>query len=47
VNGGHNFDALDTSVSENANSEQQEAWREVVGQRLLSYELLVDNLASW
>jgi hypothetical protein len=42
------FDALNASVSENANSEQQEAWREVVGQRrLLSYELLVDTLASW
>ncbi len=42
------FDALDASVSENANPEQQEAWREVVGQRrLLSYELLADTLASW
>jgi hypothetical protein len=41
------FDALDASVSENANSEQQEAWREVVGQRcLLSDELLVGTLAS-
>jgi NgoMIV restriction enzyme len=42
------FDALDASVTENANAEQQEAWREVVGQRrLLSYELLLDTLASW
>ncbi|WP_300611570.1 NgoMIV family type II restriction endonuclease [Trebonia sp.] len=42
------FDALDASVSENANSEQQDAWREVVGQRrLLSYEVLLDTLASW
>lgn len=38
---------VDASVSENAKPEQQEAWREVVGQRrLLSYELLVDTLAS-
>jgi NgoMIV restriction enzyme len=42
------FDALDASVAENANAEQQDAWREVVGQRrLLSYELLLDTLASW
>jgi hypothetical protein len=42
------FDALNTSVSENANPEQQDAWLEVVGQRrLLSYEFLVDTLASW
>jgi NgoMIV restriction enzyme len=42
------FDALDASVAANANPEQKEAWREVVGQRrLLSYELLVDTLASW
>jgi hypothetical protein len=42
------FDALDASVTENANAEQQDAWREVVGQRrLLSYELLLDTLASW
>jgi len=42
------YDALDTSVNANANPEQKDAWREVVGQRrLLSYELLVDTLASW
>jgi len=42
------FDAFDASVNVNADSEQQDAWREVVGQRrLLSYELLVDTLASW
>ncbi len=42
------FDALDASVAGNANAEQQDAWREVVGQRrLLSYELLLDTLASW
>jgi hypothetical protein len=42
------YDALDVSVTANANSEQQEAWREVVGQRrLLSYEHLVETLASW
>ena len=42
------FDALDMSVAVNANAEQQDAWREVVGQRrLLSYELLVETLASW
>jgi hypothetical protein len=42
------FDALDASVAQHANPEQKEAWREVTGQRrLLSYELLVDTLASW
>jgi NgoMIV restriction enzyme len=42
------FDALDASVARNANADQQDAWREVVGQRrLLSYEFLVDTLASW
>jgi hypothetical protein len=42
------YDALDTSVAEHANPAQQDAWREVVGQRrLLSYERLVDTLASW
>lgn len=42
------YDAVDASVTANANPEQREAWREVVGQRrLLSYELLVDTLASW
>jgi hypothetical protein len=42
------YDALDVSVASHANPEQKEAWREVVGQRrLLSYELLVDTLASW
>jgi NgoMIV restriction enzyme len=42
------YDAMDASVARNANADQQDAWREVVGQRrLLSYELLVDTLASW
>ena len=42
------FDAVNASVTENANPEQQEAWREVVGQRrLLSYEFLAGTLASW
>ena len=42
------YDALDASVARNANADQQDAWREVVGQRrLLSYELLADTLASW
>jgi hypothetical protein len=42
------YDALDASVTRNANPDQQDAWREVVGQRrLLSYELLADTLASW
>lgn len=42
------YGALDTSVIANANPDQKEAWREVVGQRrLLSYELLVETLASW
>lgn len=42
------FDAVNASVTENANAEQQEAWREVVGQRrLLSYEFLAGTLASW
>jgi hypothetical protein len=42
------YDALDASVARYANADQQNAWREVVGQRrLLSYELLVDTLASW
>ncbi len=42
------YDGLNASVAANANPDQQDAWREVVGQRcLLSYELLVDTLASW
>lgn len=42
------YEALNTSVAANANADQQDAWREVVGQRrLLSYELLVETLASW
>jgi len=42
------YDAMDASVARNANADQRDAWREVVGQRrLLSYELLVDTLASW
>jgi hypothetical protein len=42
------YDALDASVTRNANADQRDAWREVVGQRrLLSYELLADTLASW
>ena len=41
------YDALAASVAATANAEQQEAWREVTGQRrLLSYELLVTTLAS-
>jgi hypothetical protein len=36
------------SVAATANSEQADAWHEVTGQRrVLSYELLVDTLASW
>jgi hypothetical protein len=35
-------------VTANANPEQADAWREVTGQRrVLSYELLIDTLASW
>ena len=42
------YDALDASVTANANPEQTDAWREVTGQRrVLSYELLVATLASW
>jgi hypothetical protein len=42
------FDALAESVAAEANEEQAEAWREVVGQRrLLSYEALARTLASW
>jgi len=42
------YDALDASVTENANAEQADAWREVTGQRrVLSYELLLGTLASW
>jgi NgoMIV restriction enzyme len=42
------FDALAESVAADANEEQAEAWREVVGQRrLLSYEALARTLASW
>jgi hypothetical protein len=42
------FDALAESVAAEANDEQTEAWREVVGQRrLLSYEVLPRTLASW
>ena len=42
------YDALDASVTANANPEQADAWREVTGQRrVLSYELLVSTLASW
>lgn len=41
------YDALDASVTENANPEQADAWREVTGQRrVLSYELLIGTLAS-
>jgi hypothetical protein len=36
------------SVATTANPEQADAWHEVTGQRrVLSYELLVDTLASW
>jgi NgoMIV restriction enzyme len=42
------YDALNASVTDHANPDQQDAWREVVGQRrLLSYDLLVNTLASW
>ena len=42
------YDALDASVARHANADQQDAWREVVGQRrLLSYEALAATLASW
>jgi hypothetical protein len=42
------YDAMEVSVARNANADQQDAWREVVGQRrLLSYELLASTLASW
>jgi len=42
------YDALEASVAANANHEQADAWREVTGQRrVLSYELLIDTLASW
>jgi NgoMIV restriction enzyme len=42
------YDALMASVAANANPEQAEAWREVTGQRrVLSYELLIETLASW
>ena len=42
------YDALAASVAATANSEQADAWHEVTGQRrVLSYELLVDTLASW
>ena len=42
------YDAMAASVAGTANSEQADAWHEVTGQRrVLSYELLVDTLASW
>ena len=42
------YDAMGASVARNANADQQDAWREVVGQRrLLSYEALAETLASW
>jgi NgoMIV restriction enzyme len=42
------FGALAASVAGNANPDQAEAWREVVGQRrLLSYESLAETLAAW
>jgi hypothetical protein len=42
------YDAMAASVAANANGEQAEAWREVTGQRrVLSYELLVNTLATW
>ena len=42
------FDAMAASVAGNANAEQADAWYEVTGQRrVLSYELLVQTLASW
>lgn len=42
------YDAMAASVAANANLEQADAWREVTGQRrVLSYEFLVNTLASW
>jgi hypothetical protein len=42
------YDAMVASVAAHANPEQSDAWREVTGQRrVLSYDLLVDTLASW
>ena len=42
------YDAMAASVAGNANPEQADAWYEVTGQRrVLSYELLVQTLASW
>jgi hypothetical protein len=42
------YDAMAASVAGLANAEQADAWHEVTGQRrVLSYELLVDTLASW
>jgi NgoMIV restriction enzyme len=42
------YDAMAASVAQNANPDQRDAWREVVGQRrLLSYEFLAETLASW
>lgn len=42
------YDAMRASVTDHANAEQAEAWREVTGQRrVLSYEQLVETLASW
>jgi NgoMIV restriction enzyme len=42
------YDAMAASVTGNANTEQADAWHEVTGQRrVLSYELLVETLASW
>ena len=42
------YGALAASVTANANPDQANAWREVTGQRrVLSYELLIDTLASW
>ncbi|HLI40073.1 MAG TPA: NgoMIV family type II restriction endonuclease [Streptosporangiaceae bacterium] len=41
------YDAMDASVIRNGNADQQDAWREVTGQRrLLSYERLAGTLAS-
>jgi hypothetical protein len=42
------YDAMAASVADLANTEQAEAWREVVGQRrVLSYDVLLRTLISW
>ena len=42
------YEAMAASVARHANTEQADAWREVVGQRrVLDYDLLLGTLASW